>query len=302
MHSLPSVLTRRQALAAGLSDHAIRHRLRTGRWQALLRGVYLTASGTPTADQRQVAALAYVGAGSMLTGLSALARHGIRAAGQPPQVHVLAPDHLRTRSSRFVLVTRTTRPPDPPDHVDGMVVAPVGRAVVDACLRLNYMNQVRAIVAEPVQRWLCSVADIADWFESAPSRGSALLRRALEEVQLGAHSAAEAQTARVLRLAGIPSFEQNADVHAENGAWLARGDFVWRAQRAILEVDSVAYHLSPGDQRRTQQRHNRLQAAGWAVVHYPPAMIRDDPETIVAEVRAFLAHRVGLISGGPLTA
>jgi very-short-patch-repair endonuclease len=302
MQTMPSVVTRGQALATGLSDHAIRHRLRTGRWQRLLRGVYLTASGAPTSDQLHSAALAYVGNGAMLTGLSALARHGVRAAGNPRYVHVLAPDHLRVRSTGFVLVTRTTRPPEPTDYVDGMTVAPVARAVVDACLRLVDPDRVRAVVAEPVQRWLCSVADIADWLALAPSRGSALTRRALEEIQLGAHSAAEAKVGRLLRLAGIQPFEQNVEVHAVDGTRLARGDFVWRELRAVLEVDSIAYHLSPDDQRRTQQRHNRLQAGGWAVLHYAPAAIRDNPDKVVAEVRAFLAVRARHTTGTTLTA
>jgi hypothetical protein len=73
------VLTRRQALACGLHHNAVHHAIQPGgRWQQMLPGVYLTVSGTPTRDQRDVAALLYAGPGGTLTGAAALVRHGFR--------------------------------------------------------------------------------------------------------------------------------------------------------------------------------------------------------------------------------
>jgi hypothetical protein len=52
------VITRSQIKGCGMSDSALRHRLRTGGpWQALLPGVYLSASGAVTTTQRQMAAV-----------------------------------------------------------------------------------------------------------------------------------------------------------------------------------------------------------------------------------------------------
>jgi len=52
------VITRKQALARGVTPSALRQRLRTGGpWQRLLPGVFLAVTGTPTTDQRNVAAL-----------------------------------------------------------------------------------------------------------------------------------------------------------------------------------------------------------------------------------------------------
>ena len=59
------VISRRQALAAGLTNDMVQHRIRAGGpWQRLLPGVYLTMTGAPTSDQRDTAALLYAGPGA----------------------------------------------------------------------------------------------------------------------------------------------------------------------------------------------------------------------------------------------
>src|SRR5690348_3620877 len=72
------LITRRQALSAGLTGHALTHRLRPGGpWRKLLPGVYLAATGTPTPFQLEMAALLYAGKNSLVTGSAALRCHYI---------------------------------------------------------------------------------------------------------------------------------------------------------------------------------------------------------------------------------
>ena len=62
-----AVVTRRQALAVGVTRHALRHRLRVGGpWRRLLPGVYVAATGTPTSLQQEMAALLYAGRGNVI--------------------------------------------------------------------------------------------------------------------------------------------------------------------------------------------------------------------------------------------
>lgn len=300
MPRLNSVVTRAEAIAAGVSDRAITRRVASGQWQRLLRGVYATHSGPVSPDQRRTAALAYLGPGAMLTGQSALCRHGLRSAREGGRVHVLVPAAYHGKPGGFVHVTSSTRPPECPVLVDGMRLAPVPRALIDGCLRMRSLNPVRALVAEAVQRGLCTVPALVAELELAPSAGSRLLRTVLTEVATGAHSVPEIELGIAMRVAGLPGFEQNADVYDAAGDWLARGDFVWRAYQAIVEVDSIAFHLAPADQWHTQERHNRLEAAGWAVVHYSPARLRAEPTRIIAEISAFLKARRRLLGSPPL--
>jgi hypothetical protein len=72
-------ISRRQALAVGVTDNALRHRLRpSGPWRGLLPGVYMAANGAPTTLQQEMAALLYAGQGSVITGSAALRCHYIR--------------------------------------------------------------------------------------------------------------------------------------------------------------------------------------------------------------------------------
>jgi len=67
-----NVITRAQASVDGLTRRAIEHRIRPGGpWPRLLPGIYLAVTGTPTAEQREVAALLYAGPASILTGPAA---------------------------------------------------------------------------------------------------------------------------------------------------------------------------------------------------------------------------------------
>src|SRR5262249_5252289 len=73
------VISRHQALAAGLTRHALGHRLRPGGpWQGLLPGVYMAVTGAPTTLQEEMAALLYAGPGSVITGPAAPRSHHIR--------------------------------------------------------------------------------------------------------------------------------------------------------------------------------------------------------------------------------
>ena len=74
------VIARRQAVSCGMSMQALRHRLRPeGPWLRLLPGVYLARTGSPSADQRDIAALLYAGPSSVITACAALRRLGMTA-------------------------------------------------------------------------------------------------------------------------------------------------------------------------------------------------------------------------------
>jgi hypothetical protein len=117
------------------------------------------------------------------------------------------------------------------------------------------------------------------------------LRRAILDVFGGAASISEAELAELMVSAGLPPFELNVVILDSAGNHVATADVLWRALGAILEVDSRAHHFLEPQWKRTMRRHNLLTRAGLAVTHYPPADLRDRPETVVAEVDAWLRRR-----------
>lgn len=287
----PRVLSRGEALALGYSRSAIEHRLSTGRWRRVLPRVYLTGQ-TFTWPDRQAAALAFAGPQSVLSGAAALTDRHLRSVTCPTSVLVLVPGHVAVRSVGWVRVRHTARTQEPA-RLPGPRRAPLARAVADLALERDRLDDVRALVAEAVRRNLCSVAELADELAAGPRRGSAHLRRALNEVTAGAWSSPEARAAGLLRRAGVAAFEQNARINLPNGRFVIV-DFLWRSLRAVLEIDSREHHGSPPDADATVDRHIALETLGYSVIHYSPAVVIHRPEAFTSGVAAWLRARQAL--------
>lgn len=283
------VVTTRELDRLGVSRSTVAYRTRAqGPWQRLLPGVVLTFTGPVRWVQRLTAALRYAGAGAMLTGVSALRRYGLRHLPVTNEVHVLVPHRRRRASTAFVIIERTTRLPDHRTN-DGLPCAPIERAAMDAARRLTDLDTVRAMIAEVVQSGRSTVSALSRELREGPVRGTALPRRVLREVADGVRSVAEAQVRTLLRQAGVPMPLWNCDVYDAQGRWLCRPDAVWPALGVVLEIDSIEWHLSPAEYRKTQARHRRMTKAGLLVVHIAPSDARDLPKAFVAELLETLA-------------
>jgi hypothetical protein len=91
------LVSRRQALACGVSAAQLRSRLRPdGPWKVVLPGIYLARNGLLTVGQRERAATLYAGDGSVISGRAALARQGVRLP-HSDLVDVLVPHDRRAR-------------------------------------------------------------------------------------------------------------------------------------------------------------------------------------------------------------
>ena len=276
-------------MALGVSSDAIHRMTRSGgRWQRLLPGVYLTVTGTPTEQQREVAAVLYAGRGGTLTGQAALRRHGL--VKQAPQlIDVLIGVERTRKSTGFVRIIRTARPPGQVCYVGPAQFVMPARAVADATRDLGDLREVRALVAAAVQTRQCTVGQLRDELMAGPMRGSALLRSALAEVIQGARSGPEAELVALLRKARLPMPLLNPRLYLGDRL-LACPDAWWPDQAVAVEVDSKEWHLSPESWERTMRRHTRMTALGIRVLHVTPRQIRQEPREVIATIRIALAR------------
>ncbi len=285
------VVTRRQALDCGLHPNALLRRAQAGgRWQEILPGVYLTVTGTPTPDQRDTAAVFYAGHSGTLTGAAALRRHGMRV--QSDFVDVLIPANRRQQSAAFVVIHRTRRLPPRVCYAGPVQYALPARAVADAARGLHDIGDVRAVVAAAVQGRKCTIEQLEAELKCGPVHGSALFRAALAEVVQGARSGPEAVLLGLIKRGRLPVPLLNARLY-RGDELIARPDAWWPDFGVAVEVDSREWHLSPGDWERTMRRHARLTALGILVLHFSPRQIRDEPDQVLATIRAALASRRG---------
>ncbi|HVX44703.1 MAG TPA: hypothetical protein VHC49_12490 [Mycobacteriales bacterium] len=293
---LATVVTRQDALNAGLTRGAIAHRLGPGgRWQRILPGIYLTHSGGASARERFEAALLYAGPDSMITGLSACRLHELRSAPRGIAIQVLAPHQTRRSNTGFVAIRRSRLLPRPV-WMDGLAVAPVARAVIDGCRDLGNRSMIRALVTEAIQRRRTTVKYLFEELESGVRAGSLAVRETLHEVEAGVRSAAEAEAREAILGARLPDPAWNCDLVGPGGEWIARPDAYWDDAGVVLEIDSQEWHLGAQQWKDTMLRHSRMTSYGLLVIHVAPSRIRDEPEAVIAELRSTL--EAGRARGG----
>jgi hypothetical protein len=291
-HRALGVISRRQALDAGIHRRSLAHRIQPdGPWQRILPGVYLMTTGVPTADQRRAAALVYAGPQALLAGPTALAVYGVGEVQPDRYVHILIPHARRRVSSGYVLIHRTAQQNLARMRLD-WPVCDLSRAVVDSCLTLHRSSDVQALISTVVQQRRVTVEQLLAAYDDAPRRGSALLRAALADLNAGTRSAPEAEFRALIRQTPLPEPQWNVDLFDPAGRFLGRPDAWWAEAGLAHEMDSRRHHSDGSDWARTLVRHNTMTAAGITVLHTTPARLRTAPRIVVAEVIA--THEQGL--------
>lgn len=278
------VVSRAQALEAGLSRHALAHRLRSGGpWRTLLPGIYLMHSGEPSAAQREIAAVLYGGPHAVITGAAALRFYQFQLV--PPQagdpVDILLPDRVRRVSSGWVLVHRTTCMPHWIWGQHGRRYVLPARAVADTARTLTDLRQVRALVGHAVQNRHCAVDQLADELRLGGRTHGALLRRVIAEVTAGVRSVPEAELRDLIIKAGLPMPMFNPRLYLPNGQFIACPDVWWPEAGVAIEIDSRQWHFAPDDWERTMNRHSDLAQHGIVTLHVTPHQLRTDPGSVL---------------------
>jgi hypothetical protein len=111
--------------------------------------------------------------------------------------------------------------------------------------------------------------------EGSGGRGRRKIRAAAELIRSGSGSPMETRARLAFGRAGLPEPELNAPVHAEDGHFVARVDFLWREARVIVEYE--------GDQHRTDRRQwqndihrvRLLEGLGWKVIRITASDLSD---------------------------
>ncbi|MGW4000280.1 hypothetical protein ACWEF6_42895 [Amycolatopsis sp. NPDC004772] len=285
----PAVVRTAELEEIGMRRSSVYRRcLPGGPWRRLLPGIILLHPTEPNDEQRLQAALIRGGASAVLTGLWALRRHGLREFPQPDDVHILVPDEREITSSGFVVVERTARLPDSIMR-DGLPVAPVYRAALDAVRRFRDFDTVQALLAEAVQRRRCTPEQLDKELRLGSQRGSALARRALQAILGGAESVAEAEAWEIWKLAELPPAEWNVRIFDERGDFIAKPD-AWCDDIAFAwEIDSRKWHSEGTGYSDTLARNARYTAAGITFLQTLPIHLRTEPDRVIADLRSAYA-------------
>jgi very-short-patch-repair endonuclease len=281
------VVTREQALAVGLTRHAVAHRVERGWWRRALPGTYVVAGLDEGAASRCWAAVLWAPAGACLSHDTAAALHGLPVLGGDAPVHLSMSGRGRDCPAGLA-VHRLASPLDAADVAtrQGLPVTGGTRTALDVARRLPESRRAGFLIACAQQR-LVTPAQLA----SAAERGGRRylsLRRLLAALDPAAQSDSE-RTARMLLTGAGLAVEAQVAVRLPVGT--VHLDLAIRATRIAIEVDGIPHHSGVDAVLRDRQRDELLREAGWEVVRVMPHELAR-PEVFIARVWRLHALRL----------
>lgn len=286
-----SLVTRSQALGAGMSDGQIQRRLSGGYWRTVQPGVYLIGLHQPTWEQRLRGAVLFAGPRAAASHRSAhmvWALDGVLGA----PIEIVVP-HGQEANLRGVLVHRSRKLDDCDVTVySGMPVTNVERTLVDMGRFVGPMTTEKALESA-LRRRLTTPPRIWTYLEDRAGRipGNRVLRGVMlaRGVQKAAGSGGEVELLRCLRIAGVPDPERQYVIDLGHGR-KATVDFAWPGFRLALEYDSYDIHGGRQAHDADLERQNAIHAAGWELLSYSGGRVHRDGGGVAREVMAALAR------------
>jgi hypothetical protein len=287
-----TVITRAEALAAGLSPGEIDGHVRAGRWRRVARGVYAPAALSHRPDARAAGAVAAFAAGAVAASHTTAARlHGIELVGrgdglEREHVTVL---HGRVGPSRpTIQVHRQGLDPDDVTCVSGVPVTTPARTLRDLLLLPDRLAAVwacehaaRSGIAQPRQ--------VADQLAAAGTHPR--LARAREWLAL-VRPVSESPLETAVRLcasdAGLPELDLQIPILDEAGRVMFRMDLGYPAVKLGIECDGSASHSTVSALYWDRYRANQLLLRGWRLLRFTWRDCRSRERYVAASIRAAL--------------
>jgi very-short-patch-repair endonuclease len=284
------VVTRAQALAAGMTKDAIYARLRTGRWQRIHVGVYAAYSGRPTRESLMWAAVLGIRPGGVLCHQTAAELHGLLDAGTNRKIHVMVP-RGRSVPRRAGVVIHYSQRVDVARHP---ALEPPRTRLEETVLDLAEAESTTAGAISWILTACASRRTKPDRLlramEARPRvRRRKILLAALGDARIGVESILEhGYLYRVERAHGLPEGKRQRHTRA-GGTWRYE-DVRYDKYGVIVELDGQAAH--PDGERWKDVRRDNLSAAnGWVTLRYSYADVLERPCEIADEVARALRAR-----------
>ena len=269
----------------GLKIGAINHRVRSGRLHRVHRGVFAVGHARLTAQGRWLAAVLSCGEDAVLSHVSAAALWNLRGSAAT-RIHVTVPTCAGRRHRAGVIIhrSRTLRPADC-ERVDLIPVTSVARTLLDIAALLAPGPLERA-VEQSLRLRLFDNDALRSLIDADPTRpGATTLGRIVASIHDEpplTRSVLEALMRDLCVAHGFPRPEVNAIVEGEEV------DFLWRAQRLIVETDGQETHGTPIAFERDRARDTMLTVRGYRVVRFTHRRLTRERDRVAVTLRSLL--------------
>lgn len=284
------VISRSRAVRAGLSADQIERRVRSGRWERVLPGVYRIEGAPPTWRAKLSAVSLWAGPGAVFSHRTAAALWGFARFKEGGAVHVTL--RRRAQDPEGVVAHRAAGLGSADvGAAQGLRVTSVLRTLLDLSAT-EAESDVRASVDEALRRKWTTTEKLQSFVaRNARHRGVAFLAKLLQEYLGGdgpTESELEAQVQELLEAEGFPraSRQQSQLVAGRR----RRLDFTFPGTKVVIEADGYAWHSSPIAFERDRARVSALTARGFRVLQWTWAALHERPDELIRDLRLALAN------------
>jgi hypothetical protein len=282
------VISHDQAVAAGFTDSAIRHRRSTGRLVTVHPRVYRLSGALDSPELRAMSAVLAGGADAVLSHTSAAALFRLPGFTIDPIV-VTIPRRWRRPMARVRIEQSLALPPHHGRLVGGIPCTSLARTLFDLCGDVRSGRAERALDTALARRAVMLPALWRVFIDLAERgrKGTVLMRQLLTARGPDYVPPASELEARFIELAhqeGLPAPRRQVDL-GDADSWIGRVDFVFDEARVVVEVDSSEFHDGLLDRHNDAHRDRRLETDGWTVLRFRWRDVTDRPHDVARALR-----------------
>lgn len=274
------VFTGRQLQALGLSARTVVDRAARGRLHRVHRGVYSMVPPTLLKREgRYMAAVLAAGPDAVLSHRDAAVLHELLTNNRPSIDVTVAGRANRGHRGIDVHRSRTLTPTDI-TQVNNVPCTTIARTLLDLGDVIDRRRHERAFDQAEILERLDLIAIQDQLARNATRPAAAKTRALLNDHYIGStptESELEEGFLALCRRAKLPSPELQQWLNLPDGEPPIRVDFLWRAQRVVVETDGVRYHGSHQAMQRDSRKDQRLIAhgfrpirTGWRQIFFAP--------------------------------
>lgn len=258
-----------QLVGLGLSPSAVRNRVASGRLHRVHRGIYAVGYASLTRDGRLMAAALACGPEAVVSHRSAAMKWALRVRSRD-WIDVTAPGDRGRRRAGIRGHSAATLTQHDITRIDNIPVTTLARTLLDVAEDATRRELERACDQAETRR-LLDMTRIDDVLARANGRrGAVLLADVLSTHLIGStltRNELEESLLELCRGAGLPPDAVNAWIAYPDGGG-AEADFLWRAQRLIVEVDGRDPHTTRHAFEHDRRRDQRLALLGYRVIRF----------------------------------
>ena len=281
------VVSRSQALRAGLTADMIRFRIRSDRWRTLHPGVYATFTGAPGRTAQLWAAVLSAGPGAMLSHETAAELQ--RLGDKPTEtIHVTIPRQRRVKPTEGVSLHRSNRAVEAVQRDSSPPRTWVEETVLDLTQAAASFDDVCGWVTRAFARELTDQERLrAAMRQRTKLRWRSELHELITAAAGGDHSVLEYRYDRdVERAHGLPEAVRQAPFQTPDGR-RGRRDRLYEAYGVVVELDGRLAHAEE-NQWRDKNRDNAAAADRKHTLRYGWEHVRRHPCATALQVAGVL--------------